>query len=263
MTSLRFLPLALTALLAGCAGATVADIPVPVQESAAVAAESAPPATPTPTPTAATTVDPATEFDRTLYSIDEADSLWVVANKTRQLQPKRYVPDDLVTLDVPHTYDPTLRRDAAKAYRTMYRAAGRDGKSLVMQSAYRSYSTQVTVYNGWVDRLGQAGADRQSARPGYSEHQTGLSVDIATGSHSCTIQECFASTPEGTWLTKNAWKYGWVLRYPKGKTDTTGYKFEPWHWRYVGKELAEQIHLIGPKETLEEFWELPAAPDYL
>ncbi len=255
MTTLRLLPLAVAALLAGCVASPALDIPAPVQESA-VAAE-----TPTPTPTPESVDPPA--FDRTQYSIDSADSIWVVANKTRRLSPKKFVPSDLVTMDVPHTYDPTLRREAAKSYRTMLRAATRDGKSLVVQSAYRSYATQVSVYNGWVNQLGRHGADLQSARPGYSEHQIGLSVDIAAASRACTIQACFSDTPEGKWLTKHAWEYGWVLRYPKGKTNITGYKYEPWHWRYVGIPLAEQIHLIGAKETLEEFWELPAAPDYL
>jgi D-alanyl-D-alanine carboxypeptidase len=254
MTTLRLLPLALAVALAGCAVATDGAIPVPVQSAEA--------ATATPTPAAEHRTDPPA-FDRNQYSIDDAASLWVVANKTRRLSPKKYVPNDLVTLDVPHTYDPTLRADAAKAYKKMLRAAAKDGKSLVLQSAYRSYSTQVTVYDGWVAKLGQAGADRQSARPGYSEHQTGLSVDIAAGSRSCTIQECFAKTPEGKWLSKHAWEFGWVLRYPKGRTSITGYKYEPWHWRYVGTGLAEQVHLVGAKETLEEFWGLPAAPDYL
>ena len=257
MTKLRLVPLAVSLLLAGCGVAPTLDIPAPVQESAAAAEASA--TTPTPAP-----VDPpAPDFDRNQYSIDDADSIWVVANKTRRLSPKKYVPSDLVTMDVPHTYTAILRRDAAKAYKVMLRAATRAGKSLVAQSAYRSYATQVSVYNGWVAQLGRRGADLQSARPGYSEHQTGLSVDIAAGSRSCTIQECFANTPEGKWLQKHAWEYGWILRYPKGKTDITGYKYEPWHWRYVGKALAEQVHLVGPKETLEEFWELPAAPDYL
>ena len=143
----------------------------------------------------------------------------------------------------------------------MFRAASKDGVNLVFQSGYRSYSTQVSVYNGWVASLGQSAADLQSARPGYSEHQTGLSVDIASATAGCTIQTCFAKTPEGKWLSRNAWRFGWHLRYPKGKTAITGYKYEPWHWRFVGIELAAELHLT-PKITLEEFFGLPPAPDY-
>lgn len=166
-----------------------------------------------------------------------------------------------MTLDVPHAYTPVLRNDAARAYLKMFRAARRDGINLVIQSGYRSYAAQVTVYNGWVSSIGRAAADLQSARPGYSEHQTGLSADIAAANRACTIQSCFGTTPEGRWLSRNAWKYGWHLRYPKTKTPITGYKYEPWHWRYVGVELATELNLT-PKITLEEFFGLPAAPDY-
>ena len=249
----RTLPILLALVLAGCVSTVPAysEIPAPTQK-------------PTTTPTAAPTSIPAptvATIDKTLYSIDAADSLWVVADKLRRLSPKKYVPSGLKTMDVPHAYTPVLRKDAAKAYLKMFRAAKKKGINLVVQSGYRSYSAQVSVYNGWVASLGKKGADLQSARPGYSEHQTGLSVDIASATAGCTIQSCFSKTPEGKWLTKNAWKYGWHLRYPKGKTSITGYKFEPWHWRYVGLDLAAELNLT-PKITLEEFFELPAAPDY-
>lgn len=203
----------------------------------------------------------AVTFDKTKYSVDDADSLWVVADKLRPLKPKKYTPTDLITLTLPHTYDPTLRSDAAVAYRRMFKAAKNEGINLVLQSAYRSYSSQVSVYNGWVAKLGKAGADLQSARPGFSEHQTGLSADIAAANKNCTISECFATTAEGKWLANNAWEYGWHLRYPKGKTSITGYKFEPWHYRFVGKELAAELHKTA-NITLEQFFGLPKAPDY-
>lgn len=252
----RSLPLLLALVLTGCVASTPAhsEIPAPTQQPTSVS-DSTPISTPAPTPVAAA-------IDLTLHSIDEADSLWVVVDKVRRLSPKKYTPSGLVTLDVPHAYTPVLRRDAAKAYTKMFRAAKRAGADLVVQSGYRSYSSQVSVYNGWVNSLGRKAADLQSARPGYSEHQTGLSVDIAAADGACTIQACFSRTTEGKWLTNNAWKFGWHLRYPKGKTDVTGYKFEPWHWRYVGTELAAELHLT-PKITLEEFFGLPAAPDYV
>lgn len=237
-------------LLTGCVATppSASEIPAPTQQSSTMT-------TAPPTPAVAAV------FDTTLHSIDEADSLWVVVDKLRRLTPKKYVPTNLVTMDVPHAYTPILRRDAARAYLKMFRAARRDGIDLVVQSGYRSFSAQVSVYNGWVASLGRAEADRQSARPGFSEHQIGLSVDIAAADRACTIQACFGKTPEGKWLKLNAPRFGWHLRYPKGKTSITGYIYEPWHWRYVGVELAAELSLT-PKITLEEFFGLPAAPDY-
>lgn len=203
----------------------------------------------------------AATFDKTRYSVNDSNSLWVVADKLRPLSPKKFAPTDLKTLALPHTYDSSLRSDAAVAYRRMFKAAKQEGINLVLQSAYRSFASQVSVYNGWVAKLGKAGADLQSARPGFSEHQTGLSADIAAADKECTISECFANTPEGKWLAKNAWEYGWHLRYPKGKTSITGYKFEPWHYRFVGKELAAELHKTA-NITLEQFFGLPNAPDY-
>jgi len=239
---------ALVSALAGCASVPASELPVPVQS----ATQEVKPVTQPKT---------APLFDKTAFSLDVADSLWVVADKLRPLNPKNYKPANLVTLKLPHRYEPTMSSNAAGSYEVMYAAAKADGVSLVIQSAYRSYSNQVGVYNGWVARLGQAKADLQSARPGHSEHQIGLSVDIAAGNRKCTIAECFADTPEGRWLTEHAWEYGWVLRYPKGLTHITGYKYEPWHWRYVGRGLAAEMHKT-PNITLEEFFGLPAAPDY-
>lgn len=251
---MRALPLALTLIVTGCVASAPAhsEIPSPTQQTSTVSP------VPSATPTAAPEV---ASIDMSLYSIDEADSVWVVVDKRRPLRPKRYAPRGLVTLDVPHAYTPVLRNDAARAYLKMFRAARKEGINLVVQSGYRSYSSQVSVYNGWVASIGKAAADLQSARPGYSEHQIGLSVDIAAANRACTIQACFGRTPEGRWLSRNAWKYGWHLRYPKTKTGITGYKYEPWHWRYVGVELATELNLT-PKITLEEFFNLPAAPDY-
>lgn len=243
-----FTSLALLTGLVGCAAVNAAEIPAPIQSATKEVKLVA-------QPTA------APMFDKTTFSIDAADSLWVVADKLRPLNPKKYKPANLVTLKLPHRYDPTMRSNAAGSYEVMYAAAKADGVSLVIQSAYRSYNNQVGVYNGWVSRLGQEKADLQSARPGHSEHQIGLSVDIAAGNGTCTIAECFADTPEGRWLTEHAWEYGWILRYPKGLTHITGYKYEPWHWRYVGRGLAAEMHKT-PNITMEEFFGLPAAPDY-
>jgi len=205
----------------------------------------------------------ADDFDTSARSIDKASSYWVVVNKQRPLSPQKYAASDLRTVKVAHTYAPVMRDKAATAVETMFTAYAKThpGKAMKSQSAYRSYSAQVSTYNGWVSRLGKKAADLTSARPGYSEHQTGLAIDIATADSSCTLRACFASTNQGKWLAKNSWKYGFILRYPKGQTDVTGYEFEPWHYRFVGVSLAKEYHDTGAT-TLEGFFGLPAAEDY-
>ena len=217
---------------------------------------STPQPTPTPTPT------PTSGFDKTRFSIDDPSSLWVVVDKLRPLNPQDYAAPDLVDVPVAHVYAPKLRKEASDQVVAMFAAfTAQTGLKMQSQSAYRSYSAQVSTYNGWVSTLGQAGADKQSARPGFSEHQTGLAIDISADPNTCALQDCFADTPQGTWLAANAYQYGFILRYPNGMDAITGYKFEPWHYRYVGVALATEMHDTGVA-TLEEFFGLPAAPDY-
>lgn len=194
-------------------------------------------------------------------SINIPSSLWVVANKLRPLNPVTYVPPDLVNAPVAHVNSPLLRAEVANKLSAMFARASIEGAgALRLQSAYRSYSSQVGIYANYVRTRGQAWADLQSARAGYSEHQTGLAVDISAGS-SCILLECFANTTPGVWLAANSYRFGFVLRYPQGMTDITGYDFEPWHFRYVGVELATLMHDKGVK-TLEEMFGLPYARDY-
>ena len=227
---------------------------------------SASPAPTTPAPTE-TPVAPAPEpappaFDSAALSIDDPASLWVVSDKLRPLDPVDYAPSDLVTLDVSAQNPPVLRREAGDALLALFAAGQAEGAGpMTVQSAYRSYATQVTVYAGWVQQLGQAQADAQSARPGYSEHQTGLVADISPLPLSCVLQACFGDTPQGRWLAENAWRFGWLLRYPADKTPVTGFTYEPWHFRYVGVPLSTEMHARGVT-TLEEFFGLPAAPTY-
>lgn len=216
---------------------------------------------PSQSPTATPTPSPEPTFDRGARSIDDPASLWVVANKLRPLQPADYAPADLRAADIPYVYEPVLRADAATAAEQLVAAASAEGIALAAQSTYRSYASQQRVYAGWVAQLGQEAADLTSARPGHSEHQTGLSIDFSAVPANCTLDQCFAQTPQGQWLAANAWRYGFHLRYPEGATPVTGYEFEPWHYRYVGPELAAELHETGIR-TLEEFFELPPAPDY-
>ncbi|WP_450091382.1 M15 family metallopeptidase [Pseudoclavibacter endophyticus] len=155
----------------------------------------------------------------------------------------------------------SLRSEAASAVQTMFTAASAAGYALDMTSGYRSAESQTQLYEGYVADLGQEGADATSARPGYSEHQTGLAADISAPDAGCVLEACFGATEAGQWLSANAWQYGFILRYPDGVTHITGYEYEPWHFRYVGAEVATAMHEQGIV-TYEEFLGKPEAPDY-
>jgi len=206
-------------------------------------------------------------FNKTQYSISDPSSIWLVVNKQRPLNPQDYAPQDLVTPNVPLRSNITstekyVRADMATALETMVKAADVEGAHLNLQSGYRSYAFQVSLYNSYVAQSGQASADTDSARPGFSEHQSGLAADLGgTSQPSCDVAQCFGTTLEGKWLAANAYKYGFIIRYPEGKQAVTGYIYEPWHVRYVGIPLATEMHKQGIA-TLEEFFGLPAAPDY-
>ena len=215
-------------------------------------------ATPTPTPTPS----PTPTFDTSAHSIDDPTSIWIVVDKHRQLTPKRYVPADLVSVDVPHTNPPLLRRAAAGAVVAMFAAAkSESGVHLVSNSTYRSYDDQQSVYDADAANLGKAGADKLDMRPGYSEHQTGWAIDIGTNDGSCAFEACIGETVEGRWLAKHAWRFGFLLRYPQDRVSTTGITYEPWHFRYLGKALSTELH-DTKVQTLEEFFGLPATPTY-
>ncbi|TQL43458.1 D-alanyl-D-alanine carboxypeptidase [Leucobacter komagatae] len=212
------------------------------------------PATPTPT------AEPHA-FDRGAQSIDDPASLWVVSNKARPLNPIDWAPGDLVaTNGVENEFAQPLREPAARAVEALIGGAKEAGHSVWIISAYRDYATQVALYDGYVNRDGAAAADRYSARPGHSEHQTGLVVDLDDHG-SCYLDGCFGDTPAGSWLAENAADYGFIVRYPEGKEQVTGFMPEPWHFRYVGPDLALEMRDQGVT-TLEEFFGLPAAPDY-
>lgn len=200
-------------------------------------------------------------FNKSRYSLDDPASLWVVVNKGRKL-PVSYVPADLTApaVRIRSGNDAKLRAEAARALEQMFTAAKGQGMTLMVTSAYRSYSYQQDVYSNYLKTQGQADTDATSARPGHSEHQTGLAVDISPGSRKCELDTCFAQTPEGAWTAKNAHTYGFIIRYPESMQELTGYSFEPWHLRYVGPELAQQISSEG--KTLEQFFNLTNFPSY-
>jgi D-alanyl-D-alanine carboxypeptidase len=194
--------------------------------------------------------------------IDSPDSYQVVVNKLRPLDPKTYEPDDLKQVPgIESVHGHPMRAKAADAASKMLHAAQEDGAGTgVVQSGYRSYDTQVQTYGNLEQSQGRKAADLTSARPGFSEHQTGLAFDVDDKS-GCVLDACFADTDLGVWLAEHSWEYGFILRYPKDMTSTTGYEFEPWHFRYVEPKVAKDMH-DRHIATLEEYFDLKAASDY-
>jgi D-alanyl-D-alanine carboxypeptidase len=210
---------------------------------------------------------PVTIFDPPKYSIDEADSIWVVVNKQRQISSLKYQPESLAfpAFPKPKVQNPfglQMREEAAIASEQLALAMAEAGKgTLILNSGFRTYKNQQGLYNRTRDTRGLAVAEKLSARPGHSEHQLGLAADFSVRGQGCVIMVCFGSTEAGIWLAENAHEFGFVLRYPKGYKPITGFQYEPWHFRYAGVELATEMKTSGIK-TLEEFWGLGSAPDY-
>lgn len=169
----------------------------------------------------------------------------VLVNKKHCLRPLNFVPPDLVTV-----HGATISAKAANDFNRMFADAAAAGQGFAVSSSYRSYSNQVSTYNYWVSVNGQQGADTVSARPGYSEHQTGLAVDV--GANGCNLN-CFGGTSQYQWLQANAAKYGFIQRYYSGYESITGYAGEEWHYRYVGVAVAQDMKAKGIK-TLEQYW---------
>lgn len=203
-------------------------------------------------------------FNKHQYSLNDPASLWAVVNKGRVL-PADYVPAGLtvpnINLSGPaSSTNMRVRSEAASSLEKLAASASTNGIKLTLVSGYRSYATQSNVYNSYVATQGMAAADSFSARPGHSEHQTGLAADLGAASGQCQLEKCFGDTAEGKWLAANAYKYGFIIRYQKDKTNLTGYDYEPWHIRYVGAELATEMNKTG--QTLEQFFELPNYVNY-
>jgi LAS superfamily LD-carboxypeptidase LdcB len=168
---------------------------------------------------------------------------------------------DVNTLGGHGNIAPMMRKEAAEAEAEMTAAAAEDGIYLQFSSAYRSEEYQSELYWGYVASDGQEAADTYSSRPGYSDHQTGLAADfVENGSSDFTAG--FENTESGKWLYEHAWEYGFVIRYPKGKDEITGYTYEPWHYRYIGKDWAAKLHAVSPDETIEEYFGVSGGTEY-
>ncbi|HIW32227.1 MAG TPA: M15 family metallopeptidase [Candidatus Paenibacillus intestinavium] len=216
------------------------------------------PTTSEPTETPVTTSDPIETESPTAEVNTDAESVAVMVNPNYKL-PEDYSPKDLVYPDVRFTFNEKIdkrkmRQAAATALEEMFAAAEVDGIYLAGVSAYRSHETQKALFNRYVERDGYEKAKTYSAEPGTSEHETGLAIDISGSTGKCAAEDCFAGTVEAIWLANNAAEYGFIIRYPEGKEDITGYKYEPWHLRFVGVEIAKEIESEGL--TLEEYYKV-------
>ncbi|MDB5118765.1 MAG: hypothetical protein JWQ79_4257 [Mucilaginibacter sp.] len=190
------------------------------------------------------------------------ESIDVVVNKKHCMQPVTYIPGDLVTVVDSQGSSYLLSAKAAPSFKAMSDAATADGESFYLTSSYRSYSDQVSTYAYWVNTSGKAGADTYSARPGYSEHQTGLAFDVAaTVNGNNYVLSDFAKTSQYQWLQAHAADYGFIQRYYAGSESITGYEAEEWHYRYVGVAVAKDMQTKGIK-TLEQYWGISGGDYY-
>ncbi len=187
--------------------------------------------------------------------LKNTDDILVLVNKERNL-PSDYIPSDLVVPNIKFSFDEVidkrhLRKEAAQALEQMFEKAENSNIILYGVSGYRSYKTQKYLFDNKVNKVGEYEANLLVARPGQSEHQTGLAIDISSKSANFSLIEDFGQTVEGQWVNENAHRFGFIIRYKEDTTHITGYSFEPWHIRYVGIDMAEDI--FEKNLTLEEY----------
>lgn len=192
--------------------------------------------------------------------LESPDSMTVIVNKARPL-PSDFSPDDLVNLPDDLTAgSQQLREQAAEATEEMFKAAQDDGVELQVVSSYRSYDYQQRIYDNYLDEFGVENTDAMSARPGYSEHQTGLAMDVDTPGGDETLTSTFGETEAGQWLADHAHEHGFIIRFPKDQEEITGFQYEPWHLRYFSEQYA--THIAENSGVAEIEFGLEPAPDY-
>lgn len=185
------------------------------------------------------------------YNYKDSNSIFVLVNKENKLE-DGYIPTDLVAINYNLVNKPIkMRSEAAEALNNMMAEGKANGLSLLLSSGYRSSDSQETLYSNEIATRGEG--INYVAPPGTSEHETGLAIDITSDKIGCKLEDIFDTTEEGQWLRDNAHRFGFILRYPKDKEEITGYLYEPWHFRYVGVELANILYERGI--TLEEYYE--------
>ncbi|OAB45421.1 M15 family metallopeptidase [Paenibacillus glacialis] len=189
--------------------------------------------------------------------VTNPEAVTVIVNKQRSL-PEGYEPKDLVEPNVAFSFDGAnekrfMRKEAAEALEKLFARAESEGIELRAVSGYRSYARQKVIYDRNVRIKGEEEASRVSSVPGNSEHQTGLSIDVSSPSVDNTLEQSFGETTEGKWLAEHAPEYGFIIRYPEGAEEKTGYIYEPWHIRYVGTDVAPD--LAKSLLTVEEYFD--------
>jgi LAS superfamily LD-carboxypeptidase LdcB len=189
------------------------------------------------------------EFYTDFKMTDTSKDYLMLVNKYNKLDAS-YVPANLVTVEVGYGYQNQIRSDVYEVYKQMHADASKEGILLYIASPYRSYATQETLYNYYVSTDGVKNADTYSARPGFSEHQTGLAIDLIR--EIDLDLDSFENSPAFYWMQNNAYKYGFIMRFEASKEHITGYKYEPWHYRYVGVEVATKIRELGI--TFDEYY---------
>lgn len=197
----------------------------------------------------------ATPIDALVEDYNSQTSLWTVVSKDYPLTEPQYRPSDLELTALPARSDKSADERSVRAVivpdlTALFGDAKSAGHDIMIASGFRSYDLQQTYFSSYSRSYGEEAANKFSARPGQSEHQTGLALDIAYSNRDCYLDVCFGTKPAGEWLAANAHRYGFVLRYPADKTEITKYQYEPWHFRYVGKPLATALHESGL--TLDE-----------
>jgi D-alanyl-D-alanine carboxypeptidase len=191
-------------------------------------------------------------------TIQNPANVLALVNKYNYL-PNNYIPNDLVRPNVEFSFTDLklekayMRKEAAAALEQMFKDAKNSGIELCAVSGYRAYSRQKNLFDAEVNHVGEVQAEQAVAIPGTSEHQTGLAMDITGKSTELHLTEGFANTKEGKWLAQNAHRFGFILRYPKGKEGITHYEYEPWHFRYVGIKAA--TIMFKKNWTLEEYFQ--------
>ena len=185
----------------------------------------------------------------TVKKTDISKKELMLVNKFNYLD-ENYAPDDIVKVSMQFAYgDNEIKKEVYEKFRSMYNDAKKEGLYLIITSSYRDYNFQKELWDSYANQKGDEWADSVSARAGYSEHQTGYTLDIVTYNANMSS---FEKTDEFKWLQDNAYKYGFILRYPKDKEDITGYSYESWHYRYVGKDVATKIKKLGI--TFDEYY---------
>lgn len=180
------------------------------------------------------------EFYTNIKKTDTSKDNLILVNKYNALD-KDFKFDDIVEVSIQHCYGTqSIRKEVYDKFKEMFNAAKKEDLTIIINSSYRSYDYQNSLWERYSDTNGEEWADSYAARAGHSEHQTGLAIDVTT--YGVIAQEDFETTDEFKWLKENSYKYGFILRYPKEKENITGYAYESWHYRYVGENIAKEIY---------------------